>query len=198
MYCKYCGKQIRDDSTFCDECGNQLEPKKKKRSGIVLAVFFVVVALAIAASVLAIVVVYNNYQNQEYVPKAFSTNSEIVKMNNNLKDLIQGDDIQRNPEKYNGKQFELSGYVIKIGEKSIFVSTDLDGNNLKKQLADLRGEDYVPDPKDTIEIPYTNNKSPRLLVYDKIKFKGTVHTKLVDNEVKVTIDSISDVEIIED
>lgn len=56
MYCKYCGKQIRDDSTFCDECGNQLEPKKKKRTGIVLAVIFVVVALAIAASVIIIAV----------------------------------------------------------------------------------------------------------------------------------------------
>ena len=29
MYCKYCGKQIDDNSTFCNHCGKQLVEKQK-------------------------------------------------------------------------------------------------------------------------------------------------------------------------
>jgi ABC-type dipeptide/oligopeptide/nickel transport system permease component len=29
MFCKYCGKQIDDDSTFCKHCGKSLVEKKK-------------------------------------------------------------------------------------------------------------------------------------------------------------------------
>lgn len=30
MYCKYCGKEIADDSKFCSNCGNALEGKTTK------------------------------------------------------------------------------------------------------------------------------------------------------------------------
>lgn len=32
MYCKHCGKEIADDSSFCQYCGGQLKEQEKKRS----------------------------------------------------------------------------------------------------------------------------------------------------------------------
>ena len=32
MYCKHCGKEIADDSAFCQYCGEQLQEQEKKKS----------------------------------------------------------------------------------------------------------------------------------------------------------------------
>lgn len=32
MYCKHCGKEIADDSAFCQYCGGQLQEQEKKKS----------------------------------------------------------------------------------------------------------------------------------------------------------------------
>lgn len=35
MYCQKCGKQISDDSKFCDGCGNSMSGENPQRSGVV-------------------------------------------------------------------------------------------------------------------------------------------------------------------
>lgn len=126
---------------------------------------------------------------------------EFEKELTNLAGVINGEDILRYPENYDGKQIEFCGYVFDCTENTILVTTrELTQKNIDtlkektygKSLRSLLENTYTP-----IEIPYTNNKSPRLLIGDCITFTGTVHAKLVDGEIIKNIDNITNMEIVE-
>lgn len=119
----------------------------------------------------------------------------------NLTEILHGEDILRYPENYDGKQMDFYGYVFNCTENTIFVTPiELTGQDIAGLKEDsggaltrlMRRDKYKP-----IEIPYTNDKSPRLLIGDAITFTGTVHTKLVDTEVTRTIDNITNMRIVE-
>ena len=119
----------------------------------------------------------------------------------NLTKIIRSEDILRYPENYDGKQMDFYGYVFGCTENTIFVTPieleDKDIAGLKENSGGAFSK-YVYHKKYTpIEIPYTNDKSPRLLIGDPITFTGTVHTKLVDVEVTRTIDNITNMRIVE-
>ena len=117
----------------------------------------------------------------------------------NLTEIINGEDILRYPKNYDGKQLNFYGYVFDYTESTILVTPieilEHDIAGIKEGGAFLRytrREKYTP-----IEIPYTNDKSPRLLIGDAVTFTGTVRAKLVDGDVTREIDTITNMKIIE-
>ena len=132
--------------------------------------------------------------NQEQVD-VFEYEKELT----NLTEIMNGEDILRYPEKYDDKQIDFCVYVFDYTESTISITPipleERDIATVKEGgafIRALRQNKYMP-----IDIPYTNNKSPRLLIGDCITFTGTVHTKLVDGEVSKKIDNITNVKIID-
>lgn len=145
--------------------------------------------------VLSIVITLVSCKDKKEQEEVFEFEEEIQ----NLTELISGEDILRYPENYDGKQMNFFGYVLETTENTIVVTpnkpTEKDCASIKEGGAFAR---YVIRSRyQPIEIPYTNNQSPRLLIGDCVTFTGTVHAKLVDGEITREIDNITNMQIIE-
>jgi hypothetical protein len=170
----------------------QCKKIKKKKRVLPFVILSIAIALFFAAATLLILSVSEQEQNQVNI---FEFEKELT----NLTEIMKGEDILRYPENYDGKQMNFCGYVFDYTESTIFITPikleDNDIEGIKDGGAFTRytcREKYMP-----IEVPYTNNKSPRLLIGDCITFTGTIHSKLVDGEITKRIDNITNVKIVD-
>ena len=49
MYCKNCGKNIENDSSFCKNCGNAVEKIKKNYAGLIIIGIIIIILNFIGA-----------------------------------------------------------------------------------------------------------------------------------------------------
>ena len=68
MYCKHCGKEIDDESKFCNYCGKELSlSKKKKKSKIkYITILTLITILAIALTIGVIILLWYEFHDFEW------------------------------------------------------------------------------------------------------------------------------------
>lgn len=145
MICNSCGKEIHEDSGFCEFCGAAVEKKEKrpaagqvKKSGRKSVILICIILLICAAVGFTVKLVYDNRPEARY--NADIKNAERIRKA--YLSVIEDEDIAYVMEQYVGQSAERTGTIINIEEDF----ENLPESFQKAMIAELKG---IPDIKYT-------------------------------------------------
>ena len=88
MYCRNCGRELKEDSTFCDKCGTKIEipeeikaVNEKENNSVLIAILILAAVFVTVLGIIMIAVTTNNNNN-------VTNNSDTNKTNNSLTNLF--------------------------------------------------------------------------------------------------------------
>lgn len=69
MYCKYCGKEIEDDSSFCKHCGKPLDSNRKALTNKPVWIIYIIWTLA---NLYLLMGIKEDYASDTFFPSIFN------------------------------------------------------------------------------------------------------------------------------
>lgn len=141
MLCPKCGAEVRDDDTFCDQCGYSL--KKRKRA--FLPVIVTLALIFIAAGGTAAWIVMDDYHTLEEVQAQYQeTRNSLMEENITIVQSAQDESVSeggtaekqetdvQESEAENAQMSEQDQYILPESNSRYLTDSDIDGMSLRE------------------------------------------------------------------
>lgn len=171
MDCKNCGNEIDKKAVVCPNCGCKVKKPifKKWWFWVIICIFVIAIGSSAGGN--------DNSNNNSETSNSSQTSSIESKVSKEITkeeyielcDTIDFETLSRNPDKYKGKKYELTGEIIQVQEISYSDTVTLRINITKETYEYLDEVHYTDTILATVNIPKGDDK---LLEEDIITFWG--------------------------